>query len=55
MKNSLDSFRGQALPAAQIKAIRGGQIMAYCTTGNNATCYRDVNDASKACQLEPTC
>ena len=55
IKNSFNAFAGVALTKHEQKAIVGGQIIAYCTTGNNAMCYQNVTAAAYACQAEPTC
>lgn len=57
MKKFLTSFADSILSREQMKKVKGGYDTqpSYCTTGENASCYQDVNDAWLACYYEPTC
>ena len=51
----LTLFADVAITKSEQKTVLGGDAYAYCTTGNNAMCYRYVDDASLACRNDDTC
>ena len=51
---NLSNFSAFALTRAEMKNIQGGDY-SYCTSGWNAKCYQDVNDAADACRWDPSC
>lgn len=54
LKNLKES--GQVLNKEEMKEVRGGvAAVAYCTNGPNAKCYEHLDDAARACGLDPLC
>lgn len=50
----LEKFNGYALKEEEQKAIVGGQT-AYCTDGNNASCYDSLAAAFDNCGPDASC